>query len=124
MAAQSCFFYDSRWGQAEAEQRRAAKRQAPVRLGKDPATGTADLERRPANELRALRLRAYATPEHVAETVNWQHQLEQSLEAVNTVLAELGVRLVLERTSVWRPSAGSGTLEETLKALREFDPAT
>ena len=31
-AAASCFFYDSRWGQAEAEQRRTAKRSTPAAL--------------------------------------------------------------------------------------------
>jgi hypothetical protein len=69
MAAQAvsgCFFYDSRWGQAEEEQRRAAKRQAPVQLspsgsadGQRKAGGSGGLARRPVSELRTLTLRAY-----------------------------------------------------------------
>jgi hypothetical protein len=115
-----CFFYDSRWGQAKAEQRRAAQRQSPVELGRSTKESRGLTRRTPA-ELRSLRLRAHATPEYVAETVNWERQVSEIVGEANTVLAELGVQLVVEGARLWRPELGSGTLELALNQLREHD---
>jgi hypothetical protein len=53
--------------------------------------------------------------------VHWQSTLAETIQATNGVLSELGVRLALERASLWRPKTSSGTLETTIDELRSFD---
>jgi hypothetical protein len=117
-ATAGCFFYDSRWGQSKAEQRHAAQRQAPATLGAREGSGAAAAR---SAELRPLSVRAHATPEYVAETIDWQRQLGESVDAANAVLRELHVRMVVQSASTWRPENASGTLETNLEQLRALD---
>jgi len=119
-ATAGCFFYDSRWGQSKAEQRHAAQRQAPATLGAGEGKGASAA--RSAAELRPLSVRAHATPEYVAETIDWQRQLGETVDSANVVLRELHVRLVLQNASMWRPEKSSGTLEASIEQLRASDP--
>ena len=110
-----CFLgYDSRWGQAEDEQRNSAKRRTPDRL---QARGLS--EHGPVKELA---LRVYATPRHVAQAVNWRRQLDDRVADANAILeADFGVRLRIDSAREWPARRTGENASELISELRDFD---
>ncbi len=112
----SCFFYDSRWGQAEAEQRNAAQAATPVDLNREQGPR---LERR----ARSLSIRLYATPQHAAQVFDWPHQFSRYLDIVNDVLArDHGVKLEVVDARPWPSTPTHEDLSVLLAELRQTDP--
>ena len=79
-----CFlYYDSRWGQAKASQKRVAAHSMPSELRSDPIGGTSKADSAPSAAPEHLRIRAYATPHYAAALVDGEAQFAQSLSDAN-----------------------------------------
>lgn len=87
-----CFFYNSEWGEGKRAQQRAAVRAVPAAI--------ASTESAPA-ALHVLRVRAYATPQYMAQVVEPERRFQESLDEANRAFAGVGVRWVLESFRPW-----------------------
>lgn len=109
-----CLFYDSRWGESTAEQKRAAARMKP-----------ADLEARHEAEparLRHARVHACATQGYVAETLEWERRFEDLLRDASALLEPaIGLRLESAGAVGFKPAAGGADLDAALGALADCD---
>jgi hypothetical protein len=113
LTASGCFFYDSRWGESTAEQKRAAERLRP-----------ADVKARPehVDTIRRARIRGCATSAYVAETVGWEQRFDELVKNANGVLEPaLGLHLESGGTAPWKPSQGGASLETALGELSDCD---
>ncbi len=110
-----CFFYDSRWGQAEDAQRHAARDATPVKL--DAAQGP-----RLRRQARVLNVRIYATPQHAAQVFDWPSQFSRYLEVVNRVLVrDHGVELQVSEARPWPTQKTDEALEHLIEELQRAD---
>ncbi len=110
-----CFFYDSRWGQAEDAQRNAARDATPVKL--DAAQGP-----RLRRQARVLNVRIYATPQHAAQVFDWPSQFSRYLEVVNQVLVrDHGVELQVSEARPWPTQKTDEALEHLIEELQRAD---
>ena len=102
-----CFlFYDSRWGQAKASQKRVAAHAMPSELRADAQSGAVKDPNERSKPVEHLRIRAYATPHYAAAFVDGQAQFEQALRDANPTLAhDLSFRLELSDYQVWPRNA-------------------
>jgi len=108
-----CFYYDSRWGQSTAEQKRAVARLEPAALGS--SHGGPDGE-------RVLRVRAHATRAYAAETLDWQDRYADLLDDASAVLKPaFGFSLESAGASLWQPSVDDAKLEDAVSDLAEED---
>jgi hypothetical protein len=102
-AVTGCLYYDSQWGQATAEQKRAAARLTAASV--EGRRGSGEEIRRTAT-VRACATRAYA-----AETLSWQDRFDELLRTANSVLEpSVGLTLKNAGTSSWTPPQGEGSL--------------
>ena len=112
----SCTF-DSRWIQQIQSQRAALKNAAPTSL---QATDSADGD--PAEAPRVMTLRAYATPRHAAEVLEWSHRFESLAGEASRVLGPtLRVRLEVVSAQAWSTSGDEQGLGVLLDELRAKD---
>jgi hypothetical protein len=89
-------YYDSRWGQAKASQKRFAAARMPAQLRVDPQEAKLRRGDEPMTAVSTLRVRAYATPHYAAALVDGQAQLVETIRNANPELAQdLSVRLEL-----------------------------
>ena len=71
---------------------------------------------------RPFNMRVYATPEYVAQTLDWQRHVRAIVDDANAVLApELKVRIEITEMRVWQPTANRASLTALLAALEEWD---
>ena len=76
-----CFlYYDSRWGQAKASQKRVAAHEMPGGLRAEPAGSALKRSDQPAKPVEHFRIRAYATPHYAAALVDGEAQFAQAPE--------------------------------------------
>ena len=108
----SCYNYVS----PETHQRNRAKTLMPAKIAAPEVTlGSSRLA-------RVLKVRAYATPNHASQVLNWQRRFRERINEVNKVLhAGFGYRLELEQASAWRPSGSEENLTQLLEALEAHD---
>jgi len=120
-----CFlFYDSRWGQAKASQKRVAAHWMPSQLRTGPEAGTPTDPEASPKSVEHLRIRAYATPHYAAALVDGKAQFEQTVVDINPTLAhDLGFRLELSDYQVWSNNAPDDDLSLLLAAIAKDDPA-
>ena len=119
-----CFFYDSRWGQAKASQKRVAAHAMPSELRADPVVSGGNGERQPSKPVDHLRIRAYATPRYAAALVDGQAQFEQALRDANPTLAhDLSFHLELSDYQVWSGNVSDDDLSALVKAIQKEDAA-
>ncbi len=117
----ACFF-DSRWGESKRAQEAAAHRATPGALHATPPSQ----EAAPAS-VRVLKVRAYATPRHAAEVLDWPHRVSEAVDDANRILGPtLALRLELVGTEPWTPQGGDDDLGALLDELaaREVAPGT
>ena len=115
-AVTGCLYYDSQWGQATAEQKRAAARLTAASV--EGRKGTGEEVRRTAT-VRACATRAYA-----AETLSWQDRFDELLKTANSVLEPaLGLTLENAGTSLWTPPQGEGSLVTLITDLPSCEGA-
>ena len=112
-ATTGCFFYDSRWGQETASQRRVAQQAKPAKLDEPK-------ERPVRRDIRTLTVRAHATPAYRAATLDWKQALEKVIDDANRILEPaFGVRAALSSAADWQPGATDddtkGLWEELLR---------
>lgn len=138
LATSGCWLgYNSSWGAGKKAQNRLANEQlhhnlaptAPrtrlVRPESEPGQtrfGESELGQPRSTGIKVLKVRAYATGQYAAENVNWPKQLEETLEATNSILTPtLQIRLEVAETRPWvaRDEDDLGTL---LQALTALDP--
>jgi hypothetical protein len=108
-----CFYYDSTWGQKQAEEKRAAARLKP-----------ATLEHRavPHDGMRLARVRAHATRAYAAETLDWEVSFRELLRDASAVLEpSLGITLEDGGASLWQPSGDEASLGPMLQELADED---
>lgn len=111
-----CLFYDSRWGEARASQKRAAQSLSGPSKG-SRAQHSLERERR----VHSLPLRAYADASYTSQVLDWQRRFAQTVRGANAVLASAGVEFELVQTA--RFESGGGSLQGALLALARRDPA-
>lgn len=113
------FFYDSRWGESKASQKRVAKQRTPSQLVGTDARASA-----PLAKVERFRIRAYATPRYAAGLVNGEAQFNQTLNDANPTLAhDLAMQLELESYRVWSGNVPDDDLKALLDAAVKLDPA-
>jgi hypothetical protein len=124
-ALSGCFlFYDSRWGQAKASQKRVAAHAMPAQLRVDPQAAALARAGEPTRPVERLRLRAYATPGYAAALVDGEAQLTQTVRDANPELAQdLSFRLELVDYRVWPAAVSDDDLSALLKAIAKEDSA-
>jgi hypothetical protein len=106
----SCFF-DSRWGQAKRAQVAAAQNATPSALRATPGAEVELGAPQPSKAIRALKLRAHATPRYAAAVTDWPRQLADQIDEVNHILGPtLSVRLELAGAEPWSPSRSDDDL--------------
>jgi hypothetical protein len=70
-------------------------------------------------------VRAWSTPRHAAEVVDWPRQLRDLIADANRVLSpSLHVRLELVDAEPWSPPGGDDDLDQLMTALVAHDPGT
>lgn len=117
--ASSVACYDSSWGQAKKSQQSVAQARTPQTL---QATRDEDTPASALTRERIVRVRALATPRHVAETTDWQRRLADMLEDANRVLTPtLGARLVLAEARGFSPRTPDDSLAGVLDELAAAD---
>ncbi|MDF3067421.1 MAG: hypothetical protein K0R38_3022 [Polyangiaceae bacterium] len=116
----SCFFfYDSRWGESKASQKRVAKERMPSQL-----VGSGAHVPAPQSKVERFRIRAYATPRYAAALVDGEAQFTQTLNAANPTFAhDLAMQLELESYRVWSGTVLDDDLKALLDAIEKVDPA-
>ncbi len=108
-----CFYYDSTWGQKQAEEKRAAERLKPATLEHRAA---------PHDGMRIARVRAHATRAYAAETFDWEGSFRALLRDASAVLEPaLGIALEDGGTSLWQPSGDEASLGPMLDELSDED---
>jgi hypothetical protein len=119
LAEAACF--DSRWLQMQQAQASAAKQAAPSEIRATPETEVGP--EAPGKAVRALKVRAYATPRHAAEVVDWPRRFAELVDDANRILGPtLGARLEIEGARAWSPRGGDEDLEALSRELAELDP--
>lgn len=118
-------FYDSRWGQAKASQKRFAAARMPAQLRVDPQAAKLRRGDEPMTPVSTMRLRAYATPHYAAALVDGEAQLVETIRNANPELAQdLSIRLELADYRVWTSGTSDDDLSALLEAIEKEDPAT
>jgi hypothetical protein len=118
-----CFlFYDSRWGEAEASQKRVAAKRMPSQLrGEGEVVEPGATARAPAVRLK---IRAYATPHYAGALVDGKAQFEQAIIDANpTFDHDLSIRLELAGYSVWSKAVADDDLAQLIEQIMSEDPA-
>jgi hypothetical protein len=106
-------FYDSRWGQQKVSQQHAAAHHAPQQL-RAQSQGHSDARL----SQRTFRLRVYATPSYRKTIVNWQKQLEHTLDCANAVFTpEFGAKFEVAEFVNFEPAANEEKLDGLLAEL-------
>ena len=101
----------------------AAGRAAPSQLKAAPPAGESDLP--PSRAARPLTVRVHATPRYRAEVMDWQRQLDETIDGANRVLGPaLGVKLRVVSAEADAPRVADDDLETVLGDLAARDPAT
>ena len=119
-----CFFYDSRWGQAKASQKRVAAHATPGMLRSDSTGSRLKRTDDPSKPVEQLRIRAYATPHYMAALVDGEAQFTQALNDANPTLAhDLSFRLELSDYRVWSSNVSDDDLSALLQTLKREDTA-
>jgi hypothetical protein len=119
-----CFYYDSRWGQAKAEQRRVAAVRTPRLVHSRAAEDGVPVASHP-KAIRKLRVRVLATPAYAASVFDWQRQAGTTFSDANAVLEQdFGVSLELADARVWAGVSSEHSLPELLKRLTAEHPGT
>lgn len=117
-------FYDSRWGEAKASQKRVATQRMPSQLRTDPKGSEltrGDVQSTPVSQLR---IRAYATPHYEAALTNARASFQRTLDDANPTLAhDLSFRLELSDYRVWQAAESDDDLSALLSALEKEDAA-
>jgi hypothetical protein len=119
--ASGCW-YDSRWGQAKAAQRRIAQKTAPADIRTAPADGDdADGGAR-TGARRTYRVRLRPNEHYLTQTVDARRQLSNVIDDANGVLIGVaGLELQIDATTPWSFDADA-ELPRALEALRRDDP--
>src|SRR5262245_48678094 len=103
LLALSACFYDSRWGAAKQSQAAALQRATPAELHATPLE-PGDTEIPPQRAVRTLKVRAWATPRHAAEVLDWPRRLAEALDDAGEVLGPtLGIRVEIAAAAGWTP---------------------
>jgi hypothetical protein len=124
LALSGCY-YDSRWGQAKASQKRVAASRMPSQLPEDPKEAKLQRADEAKTPVSTLRVRAYATPPYAAALVDGEAQFVQALNDANPELSQdLSIRLELAEYRVWTSRTSDDDLSALLKAIEKEDPAT
>jgi len=114
MISTSC--YDSTWGETKRGQARNAKAALPASL--EPRTEAPRL----APAAHVVRVRIYATPSYVSQTIDWQKRIRDLLEDTNDVLtSDLAIKLEAESMSSWTDAGPEDQLSDVLRALHAKD---
>lgn len=117
-----CFFYDSRWGQAKASQKRVREQRMPAAL-RDESSAT-KLRRDPEEQTQVRRLRVYATPHYAGMSMDGRAAFERAVSDANPTLAsDLAFRLEISDYRVWQSATNDDDLSVLLVAAEQADPA-
>ena len=108
--------YDSRWGERTRAQRHNAEHMAPSELGASPATAGAR-----SIATTTFHLRALATAQYTAQTLDWQRDFKELVARANAVVEPLGAHLEVDSMSSWTSSASAADVDVALAALRHDD---
>jgi hypothetical protein len=112
----ACVYYDSRWGQATAEQKHAAARLRPAQM--EARRETSGVVARHAT------IRACATAAYAAETLDWESRFEELVRNASSVLEpSLGLTLRSAGTAHWQPPHGEGSLATIIADLPSCEGA-
>ena len=114
--ASSIACYDSRWGERTRTQQHNAAHLAPAALSGSPLNSGA-----PAIAAKTFHLRAHATAQYSAQTVDWQHDLKEVVTRANAVVEPLGAHLELDAMTTFTPGVSADDMDGSLDALRKDD---
>ncbi len=110
--ATGCWF-DSRVLQERQVQKNNAEALRPKALAPTGATTNA----------RTYRVRVHATPQYVAQTIDWKRELASVIDGANAILGPTaGAKLKVSDASAWKPQAPTDDLGSALEALALEDP--
>jgi hypothetical protein len=110
LCASGCLFYDSRWGQATAEQKHSAARLQPAAM--EAPAARHDLIRRHA------KVRGCVTQAYAAETLDWSERFDQLVRNASSVLApSIGLELGSAGAKLWKPEHGEAGLATAIGDL-------
>lgn len=105
--ATGCWF-DSRVLQEGQVQKHNAEAMRPKALSPTGSTASA----------RTYRVRVHATPQYVAQTLDWKHELASVIDDANAILAPtVGAKLKVSDASTWKPQVPTDDLPVALEAL-------
>lgn len=118
LAGGGCF-YDSRWGQETTAQKHNAEAARPASF-KSSSSGVL-----PAKAKYTFKLRVWATPQYASQTLDWQRDFREIVEAANDILLHTAdTRIELAGLSSWPSPPQQDELAKTLAALQEHDKGT
>jgi hypothetical protein len=124
LASAAC--YDSRWGEAKRAQQRNAARATPATISANEGDGNTDGNGeagRAPRMVRPYRVRAWANARYAGQSIDWEKQIKELVDASNQVLAkDLGVALTIESIRSWALESDAD-LAGSLRALHEVDGA-
>jgi predicted Zn-dependent protease len=119
LSTSACF--DSSWFQGKSSQQSVAQARTPQTLR--GTQGDGDSPPPTLAKVRTMRVRARATPRHIAEITDWQRRFSEMLEDANRVLVPtLSVRLEITTATEWSPRAPDDALAAQLAELAATDP--
>lgn len=103
LSTTGCLFYDSRWGQATAEQKHNAAHLRPASL---------DAPREQSeNVRRTASIRACVTQAYAAETLGWSERFDELVRNASSVLEpSVGLKLQSAGATLWKPEHGEASL--------------
>jgi hypothetical protein len=109
--------YDSTWGETKRGQARNAKAATPAQL----ETSETDPHRLP-KATHTYRIRIFASPNYVTQTIDWQKQVRTLVDDGNDVLGpDLDAHLEIESMSSWSDLASEDSADGVLAALHAKD---
>ena len=109
-------FYDSSWGHEKTAQQHNAEAARPASF-KSESSGAM-----PAKAAHVFKMRVWATPQYISQTLDWQHDFKEVVETANEILLKSAdTRIELAGMSSW--PAGEENLEKALTALAAHDKA-